>query len=73
MSGKKKTPKGTKQGSGDSYKRKVKVRAAVQLKQKVTATKAVTTALKECGWDKIAALNVYCLLPVSRVEWRGRL
>lgn len=32
-----------------TFTRKVKVRAAVQLKQKVIATKAITAALKECG------------------------
>lgn len=32
-----------------TFTRKVKAITAVQLKQKVTATKAVTAALQECG------------------------
>jgi len=46
--GRKKTPQGTKQVQV-TFTREVKVRAAAHLQQKVTATKAVTAALKECG------------------------
>jgi len=51
-----------------TFTRKVKVRTAGQLKQNVIATEAVAVALQECGCDKIAALEVNCLLPASHVE-----